>query len=111
MSDIKQLAALTALNNMMESGHVSICTVDEVAKLLGIDHKGEARDVLSTIHCVKFAKMPDELRAAVPGLIEKCLGMAPFYEFKTARPEVRVIDVTPEPPKKTGFLRLLGGSR
>lgn len=110
MSDLKQMAALTALNEMMAGNHFNVCTIDRIATMLGVHPKGEAYEVLHTLHCINWSKMPPELRQAVPGLIKECLGVAPIYEFKTARPEVRIIDVTPEPeaPKRGGFLRLLG---
>lgn len=110
MTDLKQMAALTALNDMMQKGHPNICTIREVGELLGVNPKQdqEAYTILSSLHCVSFGKMPAELREAVPELVQRCLGVSPIYEFKTTRPEVRVIDVTPEPPKKAGILRLLG---
>lgn len=113
VSDLKQLAALTALNHMMTKGHMDICTVRNVGEILRVDPKQdqEAYAILQSLHCVDFGKMPAELREAIPDLVQRCLGVSPIYEFKTTRPDVRVIDVTSEPPKKSGFLRLLGASR
>ena len=36
MDDIKQLAAIMALNELLANKYFSICTIDNVAKLLNI---------------------------------------------------------------------------
>lgn len=109
MSDLKNLAALTAINTMMQGGHFSICTIDKVADLMGINCRGsDAYKTLSTLHCIDYAKMPRELRDAIPGMIEQILGIAPAYQFATmSKP---VIDVTPAPHKKesSSILKLIG---
>jgi hypothetical protein len=105
MTDLKQLAAITALNEMMAGSHFNVCTIDRIGKMLDINPKGEAYEVLHTLHCINWEKMPKQLREAVPGLIKECLGVGPVFQFKTLEPVV--IDVEPE--KKRGFLRLLGG--
>lgn len=113
MDDLKQLAALTALNEMMASNYFSICTIDKIAQMLGVNPKGEAYNVLHTLHCIDWAKMPQPLREAVPGLIQQCLSIAPAYQFKgpptRKEPELRtIIDVPIEQKPKRGLLRLLG---
>lgn len=102
--DIKQLAAMTALNSMMDGGYVSICTIDNIAKMLGINPKGAAYDVLHTLHCVHFSKMPTELKDQLPDLIKQCLSIEPTYRFPQMRPSVWV-DVPPEKPKRPGLLQ------
>lgn len=108
MTDLKKLAALTALNNMMAGNYFDICTIDKVADLLGIPRGGESYKTLSALHCIHYAKMPKELRDAIPELIEEVLGVAPAYQFATLTSGV--IDVRPVPaaPQRSGFLRLLG---
>jgi hypothetical protein len=101
--DIKTLSALTALNNMMERGHFNVCTIDSVAHLLGVNPKGEAYDTLRPLHCVDFAKMPCELREAIPGLIQQCLGVAPIFKFTTLDPALIELN-----PVARGFLKLIG---
>jgi hypothetical protein len=104
--DLKQLSALTALNNMMAGSHFSICTVDRVAEMMGKPLRGsEAYSILQPLHCIDWAKMPPQLREAVPGLIAECLGIEPSFQFKTL--EQPVIEVTPTPERR-GFLQLLG---
>lgn len=52
MASLKELAAMTALNEMMRKGHFSICTIDTVSKMLDVDPRGEAYDLLRTLHCM-----------------------------------------------------------
>ena len=107
MTDLKQLSALTALNSMMAKDWFDICTVDRVAELLGVSCGGsEAYKILHPLHCVAWAKMPQELRDAVPGLIQECIGIAPQYQFKTTQQPVIEVSATTNEPKR-GFLRLL----
>lgn len=108
MDDLKQLAAMTALNEMLAGSHFSICTIDRVATLLAVNPKGEAYDTLHTLHCIHYDKMPARLRDAIPELIRQCLGVEAIYRFTTLQREV--IEVAPE-RKRGGFMRLLGGGR
>lgn len=105
MNDLKKLAAMTALNNMLRGGHFNICVIDNVAELFGLTRGGEAYHTLHTLHCIDYAEMPQELRDAIPGLIEQVLGVQPAYQFKALG---RVLDVNPAPAKSGGFFQLLG---
>lgn len=105
MSDLKQLAAMTALNDMLAGAHFSICAIDNVAKLLDVNPKGEAYDTLHALHCINYDRMPPQLREAIPELIRACLGVETIYRFQTLHQQI--VDVTP-PPKRGGFLRLIG---
>jgi hypothetical protein len=109
MDDLKQLSAITALNHMMSKGHFSLCAIDSVAKLLNVDPHGEAYDILRPLHCIDWAEMPEQLRDAVPSLIQRCLGVAPAFKFSTLKQ--RTIEVSPAPQSKTAgvLLRLMGG--
>jgi len=107
--DMKQLVAITALNKMMKRGHFDICTIDSVARMLGVDPKGPAYTTLHPLHCVDFSEMPRQLREAIPGLVNQCLGSAAIFEFRTL--EAIPIPVEPEEPGKPrakGILGMLG---
>ena len=108
MSNLEELSALTALNNMMLKGWFDICVIDKVGALLGVDPRGRAYTILTPLHCVHFDKMPDELRKAIPGLIQECLGMAPIFQFKTVTPIVIEV-VSPAQATRPSFLQLLRG--
>jgi len=83
VDDIKQMAALTALNDMMAKGYVNICTIDSVAKMLGVLAKGADYDVLHTLHCVNFDRMPKDLLDRVPALVQACLSGDRVFQFST----------------------------
>lgn len=95
MTDLKELAAKTALNNMFRKGHFNICAIDDVAKLLDVDPKGEAYTILRTLHCVDYSTMPKELRDAIPDLVRQCLGREVTFQF--ANLDKKVVDITPSP--------------
>lgn len=106
--DLKELSALTALNNMMEKGHFDICCVREVGKLLGVNPEAHpSHAILRPLHCVDFAKMPPQLRDAIPGLVQDCLGVSPTFQFTSVRPGA-IVDLTPR-QERGPLLRLFGG--
>lgn len=118
-TDLKELAAVTALNAMMAKGWFSICTIDNVGQMLGRNPRGEAYDILHSLHCIHFDKMPPALREEIPRLIEQCLNCAPTHRFSTVQ-QHRVIDITPpaapaeepsEDAPRRGLMRLLWGGR
>lgn len=81
--DLKQLSAVTALNNMFKNGRFDICCIRNVGELLGIDPKsgGEAYRILQPLHCINFSEMPAELRDEIPNLIRQCLQQGPTFQF------------------------------
>lgn len=104
--DLRQLSALAALNDMFRKGHLSICTIDKVARLLGVDPKGESYDILSAVHCVDFSQMPLALRDAVPRLIRQCLGVDQIFQFEELRGQV--VEFSHAQPQRQGVMKLLG---
>lgn len=88
MDNIQEIAAMAALNHMFKQGYMSICTIDNIAKLMNVDPRGKAYNVLSTLHCVDFSEMPKELRDVVPDLIRECLSLNPIYEFEHLKKQV-----------------------
>ena len=94
MNDLKALAALTALNEMFAKPHFSICTIDNVATLLGVHPERESYDTLHALHCIDWNKMPRELRDRVPALIQQTLGGGSAYvQFEIKQPESRALEV------------------
>jgi len=104
MNDIQHMVALTALNNLLREKHFSICTLDRVAEMLGVQPQAEAYRTLRPLHCIDYAVMPQELRNKIPDLIRECLGIIPMAQFTDLRPQLHV-EVTE--PKRGGLLRLL----
>ena len=108
--NLKNVAAMTNLNHMMRKGYVSICDIDKVAGLLGIDVKGsESYQMLSAMHCINFSEMPQEMREAIPVLIKELLQMDAAYQFQMPprAGSITVVHVDPE-NKPGGFLRRIG---
>lgn len=117
MNDLKQLAAITALNDMLQKGSVNICTIDTVATMLGVNCKGEAYSILRPLHCVDFARVPQQLKEAIPGLIKECLSVEPTYQFPTdeslekARQVVAsIVSEQQQDPPRGLVRRLFGGT-
>ncbi|MFK2904540.1 hypothetical protein ISP17_11240 [Dyella ginsengisoli] len=119
MIDLKQQAALTALNEMMRGKHFSICTLDKVADLLNVHPDPEAYRTLRALHCIDYAAMPRDLYASLPSLIQQALSGREVFQFDVrppaplqlaaangARPgEVVMID---EPKRPSLLRRMLG---
>lgn len=102
MTDIQlaQLSVLTSLNKMMKGVYFDICALDAAVKALSVVPDAAAYAILRPLHCVHWSEMPPELRSAVPGLIERCIGV-PAYQFSLTR--------IPEPqPEGNRLLRALG---
>lgn len=78
---LAQLSALASLNEMMRGGKFYISTVTEVAKALGAVPDARAMDILRPLHCMDISRMPPELQAALPKLIERCIAV-PAYQFQ-----------------------------
>lgn len=71
MDETTKLVIATAMRNMLNGGHISICTIRECLQLAGITPKGRSYDLLSTLHCVKFKDMPAELADQMPRLLHE----------------------------------------
>lgn len=106
MEDIKRLAAITALNEMLRGSHFNVCTLDKIAKMLNIQPPSEPYRILSTLHCVDWSVMPEPLRERIPSLIEQCLSVAPTYQFRSLPHEAVCVDT--DPPRTRSLKKLLG---
>lgn len=104
MKNLQNMAAATALNKMMRDSHFSICTIDNVAKMMGVKPTGESYRILSSIHCVDFCDMPRELRQAIPQLVADVLG-DPTFQFQVQPKPEPVVEPATE---SRGILQRLG---
>ena len=77
MTPIEELAARTAINTMLKDAHFSICTIDKVLKLMHIHPDSRSYNILSTLHCINYKDMPQELREQIPALIRVFLSLVP----------------------------------
>jgi hypothetical protein len=109
MDRVKQLSAQVALHEMMSGPYFSICVIDSVGKLLDRRVHCEAYNVLHTLHCIHFSKMPPELLEQIPGLIKECLSRDGVeFEFNSKLKSFYShppIDLTPKRPilERLGF--------
>lgn len=85
MNHIQCLAAATAIKVMLDKGHVSICTIDDILKMSGVIPDKKAYDTLRILHCVNFRDMPRELQEQIPTLIKTVL----------SGPTISVVDCVP----------------
>lgn len=102
METMKSLAAMTALNKMFKAGHFSICTVEQVAKLLDVIPDREAMLILRPLHCVDYADMPRELYKELPAIVQQALQGTPVYQF-----EVKQVDAAFALEQKPSFFKRL----
>lgn len=73
INETKMMVAKVALEKVIKSTYLDICTVDKVIDLLGARRSGEAYKILSTLHCVHYDDMPMDLRGRIPLLINEIL--------------------------------------
>lgn len=109
MTDLNTTIAITALNHMFAGIHFSICTIDNVAKVLGVVPQADTYAQLRALHCVHWSEMPPALRDRIPALIEQTLSGAPAFRFDfppTDRGAIELVD-TPE-PRRPLIARLIG---
>lgn len=83
---IQEAIAMTALNNLFKKGHFDICTIDAVAKVLGVHPTRHEYVMLHALHCIDYKDMPKEVYEALPAMVKTCLSMNDIYEFDHVRP-------------------------
>jgi hypothetical protein len=66
---------------MLKNKHFSICTVDNVCKVIGARPAGAAYDMLRALHCVEFANMPHRARDEIPALLNEVFKQAANVEM------------------------------
>ena len=70
---MRQLVVQTAAQKLFTEKHFSICTLRDIATLTHARQSGPAWDMLHALHCVDYNKMPPELRAQIPALVNEVL--------------------------------------
>jgi hypothetical protein len=73
MSDLQIDVVKVMLAKMMEDGHLSICTIDQILKITkGVPCKSDY-DLLRGLHCISFKDYPQRLRMEFPALLQRVL--------------------------------------
>jgi len=115
---LEMLAVRTAIRKMVGEGRISICTIDQCIKQLGIVSLSglasmRAYRILHTLHCVKFAEMEPELRNAIPTLLREVFNGSTAEDF--IDPDLfggtRTVVVNAEQTKPGFWNRLTGGGK
>lgn len=73
LPETKRLVVHTAVANLFENKWFSISDLSEIMELIGARKGGQAYQMLHALHCVHYDKMPPELRARIPELVNECL--------------------------------------
>jgi len=66
---IKGQVTLSALKNMFEGKHFSVCKVDEIASQNDVIFSKEHRDLFKSLHCVEWCEMHEQTREYVFALL------------------------------------------
>ena len=79
MDDFQREAIQLNLDKLLNgSSHFSICAVDNMGKLLGVNPESHPDyKVLNALHCVRYVEMSSSMKAELPNKIMNCL-MASF---------------------------------
>lgn len=86
-------AARAAIAKMFESGHFSICTIDQILKMTGGIPPKHEYEVLRTLHCVEFKSMSQRLRLELPRLLQIVLESQPVH-FELFAAEAKNLQLT-----------------
>lgn len=73
MPETKRLVVQTAVTDLFEKDWFDICVLDKLLKILDGRKSGKAYDMLRLMHCVHYDRMPPDLRARIPQLVNECL--------------------------------------
>lgn len=73
MDNFKKLALDTAIQKLFTADSFSICTLDEIIKVLKVVPNGEIYQQLRLLHCVSYRDMPNELKAELQQKVVACI--------------------------------------
>jgi len=64
---------MQALNQLCTEDVFSICTVTYILDILGVSHSSAACKLLRALHCIKYNSMSEEVREAIPRLLNEAM--------------------------------------
>ncbi len=73
MQSTKDMVIKAAVLKLFDNNYFSICCLDTVIDLVGARKDGDAYKLLRAMHCVDYSKMPNDLRARIPLLVNEVL--------------------------------------
>jgi hypothetical protein len=72
-----------AINKLFQEKHFSICQLDTIAELMGVNAQAHPNyKVLRALHCVDYSKMDSETREQLQHKVIECL--RPQFNFSAA---------------------------
>lgn len=78
LTQFQAQAAGIALHKMLLGHHFSICDLDSLAKLVGVELGGKDYQALRGLHCMNWADIPEPLRTQAREKIVELLGLPPM---------------------------------
>jgi hypothetical protein len=88
LTQFQAQAATVALNKLLYGQHFSICDLDKLGKLLGVELGGKDYEAMHGLHCVNWGDMPAQLRTQAREKVVELLGLPPLViEGEKAAPE------------------------
>jgi len=72
--DLAQKIIKEGLDELFQSRHFSICAIDRLAKVLGVNAESHPHyKLLHILHCRAYNEMDPEVRQSLPTLVMECL--------------------------------------
>ncbi len=78
LPETRRLVVTAALDKLFTENYFSVCTVDNILKILNVSKNSDAYRLLQALHCVDYGAMPKELRDTLPDLVREAI--TPAYE-------------------------------
>lgn len=105
LEQLKQISVARALQEMVDKGHFSICTIDNLAKQAGVIIPQEAYQIMRNYHCVNFNKMTTDERQILLSLCGQALAQGRVDVMKEVfGAHLQNEGLLPEGQKLTGAL-------
>lgn len=123
MDEFRILVIEQSVKKLFNSSFFSICTFDDIAKLLKVKPEPSIYRELSALHCVDYGDMNPRIKELLQERVVRCLrGDVDFNPAVAtsqllagrgdfARTEDRYLDLKPDQDKKSNFFKLLPGRK
>lgn len=73
LPETRRLVVTAALDDLFRKEWFDVCNLDKVMKICNAPRGSEAHQLLDALHCVHYGRMPPDLRARIPHLVNECL--------------------------------------
>ncbi len=76
--NVKILAVQAKLTKMLRRGYFCVCDARKMAELLDVHFSSEEEAFLSTLHCVEFGDMHDEVKTELQSILQRTYSKEAF---------------------------------